>query len=195
MEQPLERSGSAPPLSQDPIEEQGSKPATIRSASVITLPRSFGGDGDDDNDVGDIAGSTRELSMQSTSSLEMPSWDQPVASPSFISPASYTRDSGISPPVSAASSSKASTSSFGFNAWSTPSNSGMLPRAAPPARPHPAEFLANPFAAPSGESATEKKDGSGSGFGLGGWGRKTDDSWSGGGGKKSSTRLEEENPW
>lgn len=201
---PLERSGSAPPLSQDPGRDQEYEQdprllGTIRSASVVTSPRSFGGDGDDD-DVGDIAGSTRQLSMHSTSNLDFPSWDQPVTSPSIISP---TSDDRVSPPISGSSSAFKSPV-YSHNAWSTPSNSStftgsMPPRAAPPARPHPAEFLANPFAAPNvdGEREGDKKDSSsGFGFGLGSWGKKTEDPWSGGAGKKSNSRLEEEqNPW
>jgi hypothetical protein len=167
--EPLERSGSAPPLSFAPEPQEAIRPAAPRA------PRTFGGDGDDD-DIGDIAGSTQQLSMHSASNLDLPAWDRIVTSPTAM-------EDRISPPIPSPSSNK---TSYGFNAWSAPSNVPV--RSAPPARPHPAEFLANPFAAPERE---EKKDSS-FGFGLGGWGKKTsEDPWSG----KKSGGMEEHNPW
>jgi hypothetical protein len=81
-------------------------------------------------------------------------WEQPATSPSIV--------------ISPSSSPYYPTS----NAWSQPT-SASIPRPAPPARPHPPEFMVNPFA------GDEKKGG--------GWG------W----GKKQKS-LEEEaikNPW
>jgi hypothetical protein len=181
---PLERSGSAPPLSfgTEEIKEDTRTINSARSGSVLS-PRSFGGDGDDD-DIGDIAGSTQQLSIHSASNLDLPSWGR--SSPSSL-------PERISPPLPSPSSSKAS--SYGFNAWSQPSNSSVPAqplRSAPPARPHPVEFLANPFAAEQGEG--DKKESS-FGFGLGGWGKKNDDPWSSGKKSSSSRGEEEHNPW
>ena len=182
---PLERSGSAPPLSVG-TEETAERPITSARSTTVLSPRSFGEDGDDD-DIGDIAGSTKQLSIHSSSTLELPSWGHSGSSP--------TREDRISPLIPSPTTKP---SSFGFNAWSQPSNSSASAsfapaRAAPPARPHPAEFLANPFAA--GDQEREEKKESTFSFALGGWGKKTtEDPWSTG--KKSSKRLEEEhNPW
>ena len=189
---PLERSGSAPPLSfATQGDEENTRP--IQSPRSILSPRSFGADGDDD-DIGDIAGSTQQLSIHSASNLDLPSWGRtsPSAVPDRISPSDF--QASISPPITSPSSSK--TASYGFNAWSTSSTSSapVAPiRSAPPARPHPAEFLANPFAADQ-ERETDKKESS-FGFGLGGWGKKAEDPWSSAKKGSSSRREEEHNPW
>jgi hypothetical protein len=190
---PLERSGSAPPRSfgTEEIKEDARTITSARSGSVLS-PRSFGGDGDDD-DIGDIAGSTQQLSIHSASNLDLPSWGR--SSPSSLQDRaeSSSFQDRISPPLPSPSSSK--TSSYGFNAWSQPSNPSVPTqplRSAPPARPHPVEFLANPFAAEGGEA--DKKESS-FGFGLGGWGKKNDDPWSSGKKNSSSRQEEEHNPW
>jgi hypothetical protein len=188
---PLERSGSAPPLSVGTGDDKEDS-RTVTSARSALSPRSFGVDGDDD-DIGDIAGSTQQLSIHSASNLDLPSWGR--SSPSSLQDragSSLSQDR-ISPPIpSPSSSSKAS--SYGFNDWSQPPNSSAPAqpvRSAPPARPHPAEFLANPFAA---EQEIDKKESS-FGFGLGGWGKKTDDPWTSSKKSSSGRREEEHNPW
>lgn len=171
--QPPERSGSAPPMS-------ATSPSFTRSSHTRSSV-AFATD-DDDDDVGDIAGSTRQLSLNfqgSNSALDIPSWDRPVStSPSPSGLAS------ISPPITE-STLKAPT--FSFNAWSssdlprpalTTSTSHSMPtRAAPPARPHPPEFMANPFASGDAENNTGSNGISRS------WGKKVDDQWA------------EKNPW
>jgi hypothetical protein len=179
---PLERSGSAPPLSIATEEAtEDTRPITSARSTTVLSPMSFGEDGDDD-DIGDIAGSTRQLSIHSSSTLELPSWGQAATSP--------TR---ISPPIPSPTSKP---SSFAYNAWLQPPSSSATfapARAAPPARPHPAEFLANPFAAGEQEREVDKKE-STFNFGLGGWGKKTnEDPWSSG--KKGKRMEEEQNPW
>lgn len=190
---PLERSGSAPPLSFGSDVTQDTR--SIPSARSTLSPRSFEADGDDD-DIGDIAGSTQQLSIHSASNLDLPSWGRSSPSPQDrISPTSF--QDRISPPIPSPTSASSKSSSYGFNAWSQSSNTSAPAqpiRSAPPARPHPAEFLANPFAA---EQEAEKKENS-YGFGLGGWGKKSDDPWSSGKKSNSSSsgrREEEHNPW
>lgn len=199
---PLERSGSAPPSANRPedahADEDEGTPYNQRGQSKSQVPgqsRSFGTEGDDD-DMGDIAGSTRDLSIHthphsaSASTTDLPNWDRPITSPS-PSPHAESLSPGIP------------TSSFGgFNAWSpSPSPSSPLSfnangplRSAPPARPHPPEFMANPFAAPAEEKEKEKKSEGGSGFGFGSWGKKADDPWSSSK-KTGDDQWADKNPW
>lgn len=190
---PLERAGSAPPSANRDQQEEGP------GFTSKTQARSFGMEGDDD-DMGDIAGPTRDLSIHSHSSstTDLPSWDRPSA----ISPSPLATDS-TSPGLP--------TSSFGgFNAWSpapslspstTPFSANGPIRSAPPARPHPAEFMANPFASGGPEEKDreqgqgKKNDGLG-GFGFGNWGKKSEDPWSS---SSSSSKRDDQwadkNPW
>ncbi|KAL7419736.1 hypothetical protein Q5752_005652 [Cryptotrichosporon argae] len=133
----IERPESAPPLDA----------ATIACTSIGRSLSAIQPTGEDA--AGDITASAptaaRTLSLGEGS--DMSSWDGP--SPGKVSPVG-------------AGSSK---SLFGFNAWSTPSSASFvstststsnltLPlRSAPPARPHPPEFM-NPFAEPSADAAT-----------------------------------------
>lgn len=194
---PIERTGSAPPMSVQQDDDETLSNGRTRNANNthVFSPRSFGEEGDDD-DIGDIAGSTKKLSLQSSSSnVDLPSWDRPSAT-------------AVDSPVSTTTSIGTQHASFGFNAWS-PSSTAPAPapalRSAPPARPHPAEFMANPFAAPapapSAEDKVEKKK-DGFGFGFGAWGKKGDDPWSqpsGAAEKKRSPggddQWAERNPW
>lgn len=130
---PPERAGSAPPFSVDPATD----PPT-----GLHLPRSvsYAPDEDDEGDITYASNQASKLSLGDMAIATSP-WDQPRPSSA----------ASASPPVSAGSV-KAPSFNFGFNAWSTPANasvppaSGMPMRAAPPARPHPAELMANPFA-------------------------------------------------
>lgn len=149
-----ERSGSAPPLA-------------VAGASQIDATTSEDVDNTERND--DEADDTPPSASAATRSmadltLEMPSWDRPASVPL---PDATTN---LSPPLPSSSGSAGwRFSAFGgsggsaSNAWS--SSPSTMPRAAPPARPHPPEFMANPFAS---SSANESSGGGG----LGGWGRK-----------------------
>jgi len=116
----IERSGSAPPIHVEPPSE----PFLTRSSSYAP---------NTDDDTGDITFASNQASKLTLNDTS--AWGQPQSS--AISPSSSP--SGRQP------------SSYGYNAWSTSptsSTQGMgLMRSAPPARPHPPEFLANPFAA------------------------------------------------
>ena len=132
----IERSGSAPPIHVEPP----SDPFITRSSSYAPST---------DDDDGDITFASNQASKLTLSDAS--AWGQPrpsTASPS-LSPSSKQ------PP------------SYAFNAWSASptgtANNGALTRSAPPARPHPAEFSANPFAtdAPAmalGEKGSWRKD-------------------------------------
>lgn len=169
---PIERSGSAPPFSVTPTgddDEPTPTPTAMGMARATTSmfpPRSFGNEGDDD-DMGDIAGSTRDLSIHSASNLDLPSWDRQSTE--------LPVTARMSPPPPPA---------LAYNAWSPPASQPIPTRSAPPARPHPTEFMAhNPFAA-TGPAQEDRKSeaggGSGGGFGFsfGAWGKKNDDPWS-----------------
>ena len=150
---PLDRSGSAPPVRVQvipPAEEQGRSPMMMRSVSYADAVKDAGVQEEEDD--GDIAASaSRQLQV-----ADLPSWGQASNSPK------------PSPPLSASFR----TPTFaGFNAWSASSNPSFPPRAAPPARPHPPELMANPFA-----------NGSASNGILGGWG-------------KTEKEMAEKNPW
>lgn len=160
-----ERTGSAPPASLPPprrpsADHPMSPPARSQSA-LVGLPV------DDDGDIAITA--QKALALETT-----PSWDRPAPPPVDVSAWS-------APPQT---QTHKAPSVFGFNAWSTPaaaptgsfSSSGM--RAAPPARPHPAELMSNPFA-----------DGGAGGGGLPPLGRGS--SW----GKKDDDKMALENPW
>lgn len=199
---PLERSGSAPPSANrdEPEPEadeqvEGGDEGSLSKSHIHHPSRSFGTEGDDD-DIGDIAGSTRDLSIHShsASTTDLPNWDRPSAT----SPLSTESTSPGLP-----------TSSFGgFNAWSPSPSPSPSPvptptiftangpiRSAPPARPHPAEFMANPFAV----DEREKKSEPGSGFGFGNWGKKAEDPWtslsSSATKKTGDDQWAEKNPW
>ena len=157
---PLERSGSAPPeikVFTDLPDSTASNDPIIRSASFVDAPSPIRRDSgttasdDDEDDDGDMARQTNKMSLG-----DNPSWDRPAST-------------SISPPLSAGIKAP----SWGFNAWasssspSSPSSrsgsplpssigppSGLPMRAAPPARPHPAEFMANPFAGPLSSSSS-----------------------------------------
>lgn len=133
----LERTGSAPPISiavhsgtSDPF----SPSRLARSASYVHTART---PEEEDDDAGDITRSTSDLTV-----TDMPSWGRPDPSP----------------PVSASAGSSSSLklpAIGGWNAWSGPTTEAppRLPspslRAAPPARPHPTEWMDNPFASAS----------------------------------------------
>ncbi|ORY29519.1 hypothetical protein BCR39DRAFT_531941 [Naematelia encephala] len=162
---PPERSGSAPP----PIRIKVEVPAEDRPSSLArsisytdTTPE------EQAEDDGDIAATTApQLSLADAT----PAWDRPITSPSSISPPVESFTSGFKAPT------------FGFNAWTSPPSSASasttsLPlRAAPPARPHPPELMANPFAVSSsiGASKAGENGGLGSAGALGGWGKKPED--------------------
>jgi len=130
---PPERSGSAPPISVD-------QPSNPPMGSHLPRSMSYAPDEDDEGDITFASNQASKLSLNDMGMASSP-WDQPR--PSSVA--------SVSPPVSSTSA-KSPAFNFGFNAWSTPANaappaaSGMPMRAAPPARPHPAELMANPFA-------------------------------------------------
>lgn len=157
----LERSGSAPPPIA--IEVNDAPPETrqptrlARSASYAPPIRT---QEEEDDDAGDITRSTSQIAV-----TDMPSWDRPAS---------------ITPPTSTISPAAADLKvpSFGgdWNAWSTPAASSTtstsLPlRPAPPARPHPAEWMSNPFAAPESASTASGQNGNSNFFSS--WSRKS----------------------
>lgn len=162
----LERSGSAPPVSvQVPTLEGGRSggdgPQMVRSASYAQPTAQE--EQNDDDDEGDIASSSvRQISLS-----DVPSWERPF-------PLTPSKESLPSPPIKSPA--------YSFNAWSNPSSSttssSFFPqRSAPPARPHPPEFMANPFAAAVEDTSPGEN-------GHAGWGKKgTDEQWA------------EKNPW
>ncbi|KAL1410336.1 hypothetical protein Q8F55_004344 [Vanrija albida] len=158
-----ERTGSAPPASLPsprPSSDDPLPPPARSQSALVGLPV------DDDGDIAITA--QKALALETT-----PSWDRPAPPPVDVSAWSAPPQTHKAPSV------------FGFNAWSTPaapptgsfSSSGM--RAAPPARPHPAELMSNPFA----------DSGNGGGGGLPPLGRTG--SW----GKKDDDKMALENPW
>lgn len=186
MTSPVDRTGSAPPeVWVDP---------PVESARIQRSHSSFGSrslSSDDVDDSGDITFATnqaRQLFLADTAS-----WSQPATSP-------LDRPTSISPSLSTSSSSKSF--NYGFNAWSNPSSTpnpfdrGPSPtpslRSAPPARPHPAEFMMdNPFA----NVQTNGNNGSSANIGGGGnlWGSKMETgsikTW------KREEELANNNPW
>lgn len=170
-----ERTGSAPPpaalaVSGSEGEERDTEvmfqPSPIRSASYDFSPARQVEEEEEDAPTAAV----RNLSLRT--SEETAAWDRP-ASPTI--PKS-TPDIVISP------SSLTSYPSYPTsNAWSSQPSPTSIPRPAPPARPHPPEFMANPFANGLGD---EKKI-NGSGGGGWGWGRK----------QKSLEEEVSKNPW
>lgn len=195
---PPERTESAPPpapASPSPSERERRPSPPGRSQSAA---HSSGLAVEDDGDIAVTANKTAALA------LEMPSWDRPA----WPVPERAAPTSTFTPPSTKAPS------IFGFNAWSsssstTPasgsfSSSGM--RAAPPARPHPPELMANPFANPfasNGDDAGARPSlasrlSSGSGLGSGAGGASGGASGSGSAGKRpgwGDERMALENPW
>ena len=150
---PRERAGSAPPIEvkvEPPSEERAERSAMVRSASYA-VPAKNG-----DGNSGMVGGTPAPVTTQQLSFDNAPTWERIPAPPRSTSPASTS----LKPP-----------SFVGFNAWSSPSTPSFPPRAAPPARPHPPEYMANPFA--NGTT--------GSGI-LGGW-------------EKTEKEMAEKNPW
>ena len=132
---PIDRAGSAPPPEASHFtapEPEPSPPILARSSSYMdAFQNREGMDGDITTSLESV---TAGLSLNDLPAWERPMpresspWDQPVPAPRASSPS-------ISPPLSASTK-----SIFNFNAWSSAANS--LPgRAAPPARPHPAEYM------------------------------------------------------
>jgi len=154
---PLERSGSAPPVRVQvvpPADDRGRTPNMLRSVSYVQPARETEVEHEDKSDISPDF-------KQQLAVADMPSWDQTSLSPK------------PSPPLSATFKPPSPAPSFaGFNAWSAPVNSSFPPtRSAPPARPHPAEFMADPFT-----------NGLASNVILGGWG-------------KPEKEMAEKNPW
>jgi len=158
--EPLERSGSAPTVHvqvDSPVEQQSRRSMMARSVSYAESPGDF--DENENEDQGDIATSVnRQLAIP-----DFPSWGQPSNAPIPSPPLSAT--------IKAPSFSVFNASSAPSNSIFASSNSSFHPRAAPPARPHPPELMANPFA-----------NGSTSNGILGGWG-------------KTEKEMAEKNPW
>lgn len=146
-----ERTGSAPAVTVVPPARNDAprNPTMLRSASYAVPSRD-----QMEEDEGDIAFSTPQpLNLDDTT------WDRPTPSTSSFQPTS-------SPTLQASTLKLPSFSRW--NAWSASSgpNAMALPipsRSAPPARPHPAELMANPF-------ANGGTDGVANGI-LGGWGK------------------------
>lgn len=139
-----ERTGSAPPLAPEEF------------VPVMTRAMSFSDSSTREEEEEENTPPIQNLNLRTSD--DTAAWDRPS------SPISQSPNIVISPTSSPYYPSS--------NAWSQPT-SASIPRPAPPARPHPPEFMANPFA------TDEKKSG--------GWG------W----GKKQKS-LEEEaikNPW
>ncbi|WWC68750.1 uncharacterized protein I206_102684 [Kwoniella pini CBS 10737] len=143
---PLERSGSAPPpvVNDSPTEENTWSSAKLPSTSSFSRV-----DGNDVEDEGDITTSmTRGLSLS-----DLPSWEKPQIP---INP-EQEQDEEEKEEAETKSSSVFKSPVFSWNAWN--STSGNIPTAneilkdtpkpvrfAPPARPHPKEFInMNPF--------------------------------------------------
>ncbi|RSH94567.1 hypothetical protein EHS25_004371 [Saitozyma podzolica] len=194
---PIERSGSAPPVTVvTPPDEEVQwipSPAPVRRTSYADPATRQ----EEEDDQGDITASMGGMSLS-----DLPSWDRPES----------VTSAKVSPP---AESSSWRSPAFSLNAWSasTPSNSNSsrgntpsafsVPRAAPPARPHPPELTANPFAfggsnggdgsggALGGATTNGSGSGSGSGKGVGGGG------FFGGWGKKAEEEEQwaTKNPW
>lgn len=136
----LERSGSAPPA----VNEQSSSTISRNAAS-------WGSEEDDEGDITFATNQARQLSL-----TDVPSWDRPVLKTTSSSSSSESTERKFLPPVTTSKSAF----SFGFNAWSAPEpiptpTSGLM-RNAPPARSHPAELMANPFASSPTTSFNEK---------------------------------------
>lgn len=134
-----ERTGSAPPpVPPTPPVEDARPPPPPRSQSAITSLV------DEDDDDGDIA-----ATAQRSLALDVPAW----GSDNAWSASNYSSAPRVSSPLASPSFDRKPFN--GFNAWSddsrpsiSQSQSGSFgpegTRAAPPARPHPAE-LTNPF--------------------------------------------------
>ncbi|WVQ74529.1 hypothetical protein IAR50_004130 [Cryptococcus sp. DSM 104548] len=130
---PLERSGSAPPplaFAPPPVDDAWSSAAPLAG---LDHGKSSRFSPDELDDGGDISGNTYKVRQMSLAD-DMPSWGnpEPVASPS--------QDAGPQP--------SSGGSKWAWNAWgSSLSSSGTatpgpkLPKAAPPAKPHPPEFM------------------------------------------------------
>lgn len=174
-----ERTESAPPpapASPSPSERRPISPPA-RSQSAAHNSTAFQGLAVEDD--GDIA-----ITAQKNASTEMPSWDRPawpVETSQSRSPASNSKAPSI----------------FGFNAWSSPASGSYNEtgvrtaapmRAAPPARPHPPELMANPFANPfaSNGEGDVGRGSSGAGAGTSASGQKRT-AW--------EERMALENPW
>ncbi|CAK9782804.1 DUF726-domain-containing protein [Cutaneotrichosporon oleaginosum] len=132
-----ERTESAPPPSASPA--SFSHPGAPRSNTANSF---HGLPVEDDGDIAIMAQKhAAEKEAAASASLEMPSWDRP---------AWPVEDKKKAPSV------------FGFNAWASPASaqSGsynqMGMRAAPPARPHPPDLMANPFANPFASNGDER---------------------------------------
>lgn len=159
-----ERTESAPPPAPASPSPSGRRPSPARSASALH----FRGLAVEDD--GDIA-----VTAQTNASTDMPAWDRP---------AWPTASNNKAPSI------------LGFNAWSAPAPTELSRapppvRSAPPARPHPPELMANPFANPF---ASNGEGSSGAGFGAGARGEST----SGSSGQKRNPweeRMALENPW
>ncbi|OCF30494.1 hypothetical protein I316_07876 [Kwoniella heveanensis BCC8398] len=153
----------------------------------------FGGVGEDeDGDITATMNATRGMSIS-----DLPSWERPNLGASASASASTQDLSESTSPLSpSASSGLFKSPVFSWNAWNSGSGSNAVPgesklsstsgsawtadevmrdvpkpvRAAPPARPHPAEFMSmsNPFAVSNsgGSSSVAGLDG---GYGANGW--------------------------
>ena len=137
LDQP-QREPDTPKLSPFPrVERTGSAPPVHVEppSGPLTRSASYAPSADDEGDI-TFSSQTSKLSLNETSA-----WDRPSATSPAFSPSKQT-------------------SGYEFNAWSNPTSSRGLMRSAPPARPHPPEFLANPFAADvsSSEKGTWRKD-------------------------------------
>ncbi|ODO04703.1 hypothetical protein I350_05312 [Cryptococcus amylolentus CBS 6273] len=126
---PLERSGSAPPphdFAPPPVDDAWSSTAPDNGKSSKLFPAEL-------DDGGDISGNTYKVRQMSLAD-DMPSWGnpEPVTTPS--------PDTGHQ--------SSSTGSRWAWNTWGSSSSAtgtstpGLkLPKAAPPAKPHPPEFL------------------------------------------------------
>ncbi len=143
-----DRTESAPPPAASPAPSD--RPGPLRSQTANSF---HGLPVEDDGDIA-ITAQKHAAEQEAASSLEMPSWDRP---------AWPVEDRKKAPSI------------FGFNAWASPASAstqsgsfnqtGM--RAAPPARPHPPELMANPFANPFASASNgERELGAGSGLGT-----------------------------
>ena len=149
--EPVERSGSAPPGSQHTEAEFPTRPHLSPLASGV-MTRSFTAAvsrtmQEEEDDEGDFA--AHAVTQMSLS--DVPTWgkpsppiipDKPSPPAGFAIQAPSFADAWSSPPISA----------NGFSGF------GMPRRAAPPARPHPPEYMANPFAADFKGLSSLKKD-------------------------------------
>jgi hypothetical protein len=171
----LERSGSAPPFNirvEAPAATTatGVSPIMARSASFVDAssptreePDAMPEDNDDD-EIG-VASAVDSLSISN-----LPTWDRPA----------YTNISPTLPLATSSSSPTIKPPAFqGWNAWAASSSTSSVPsglppmRSAPPARPHPPELMANPFA--SNDNSDISSSGGLSASILGKWDSRRDD--------------------